>query len=303
MPEEQKPAGSIRILAIGDSTTFGWGVNDQDTYVARLQARLARAFPDRAIRAINGGVSGYDLKRDERLFRSFQPTLRPDIVIVGLFWNDLPYEVVTPDGTRLAPEQTSPVSLGDVDVVPTQGAAAGGRPFRIGNMPPTGLTRWLRASRLLFVLRHAWLSFLSPSSAATNEVQWEMALLNGRQSAAIDDAWRDVEGTLANIATFCHDTGVDVGILVLPIRAQVEKAYPNAAYQTRVRDIAARLGMFLIDPLPQFLQARDHTTLFIPYDRMHFSARGNALLADTVFTTLQHRSALAGTLGAQTVRP
>jgi hypothetical protein len=156
---------------------------------------------------------------------------------------------------------------------------------------------------LLFVLRHAWLSFLSPSSAATNEVQWEMALLNGRQSAAIDDAWRDVEGTLANIATFCHDTGVDVGILVLPIRAQVEKAYPNAAYQTRVRDIAARLGMFLIDPLPQFLQARDHTTLFIPYDRMHFSARGNALLADTVFTTLQHRSALAGTLGAQTVRP
>ena len=63
------------------------------------------------------------------------------------------------------------------------------------------------------------------------------------------------------------------------IRAQVERPYPQAQYQTRLRTIAERIGMFVIDPLPGFLDGTESKRLFIPYDRMHFSAEGNARLA------------------------
>ena len=47
-----------------------------------------------------------------------------------------------------------------------------------------------------------------------------------------------------------------------------------------------------IDPLPRFRRETDRSGLFIPYDRMHYSARGNAVLADAVFEALCTRPAL-----------
>ncbi|MEO7192306.1 MAG: GDSL-type esterase/lipase family protein [Vicinamibacterales bacterium] len=293
-PAVPKPAGLVRVLAVGDSTTFGWGVNDNETYVVQLQARLRAARPGLPVDVVNGGVSGYDLERDKRLFQHFEPTLKPDVVLIGLLWNDLPYEAISPDGVAQPGQSASPAAIGEAGNAEAGSAAASGRPFRIGNQAPTGLNRLLRQSRLLFVLRHAWLAALAPTAAANNQVRWEMALLTGQRSRAIDDAWGTLERTFEDIAAFGKANGVDVGVMVLPIRAQVEQSYPQAEFQTRARAIAERLGLFVVDPLPRFMAEKDRGRLFIPYDRMHFSARGNALLADAAFEALARRPALTG---------
>jgi hypothetical protein len=50
-----KPApGVTRILALGDSTTFGWGVEDHESWPARLQARLDER--GLAVEVLNAGV-------------------------------------------------------------------------------------------------------------------------------------------------------------------------------------------------------------------------------------------------------
>ena len=186
LPATPKPAGSLRVLAVGDSTTFGWGVNDGETYGAELQRLLAEADPERAVSVVNAGVSAYNLKQSAGLLRRLAPALDPDVVLVGLFWNDLPYESVSPEGTP----QAAPAS-------PAPTAAAGGRakPFRLANQP-SRMNRLLRSSRVIYLLRHAWLAALAPTDAASNQVRWEMALLEGRKSQAIDDAWRDIAQTL-----------------------------------------------------------------------------------------------------------
>jgi lysophospholipase L1-like esterase len=280
VPETAPANGELRVLAIGDSTTFGWGVNDAETYPSQLEARLRQTWPGREVRVINGGISGYDLRRAARLLRYLAPRLHPDIVIVGAFWNDLPYEVATPEGVALAARSTSPVSRADADASEGPGSESKelSRPFRIGNEAPTGLNRLLRSSRMLFVLRHAWLA-RAPSDAGSNQVQWERALLEGKQTPAIDAAWDDVAGALQEIRALGEAGGYDVGVLVIPIRAQVERPYPQAQYQSRLRAIAEGIGMFVIDPLPGFLDGTESKRLFIPYDRMHFSAEGNARLA------------------------
>jgi lysophospholipase L1-like esterase len=281
-PETPKPAGSIRVLAIGDSTTFGWGVGDQETYCAELERLLRHEFPGRRIEVINGGVAAYDLRHDARLLKYFAPRLQPDIVLVGLYWNDVPVEGLSPDGMAQGPG-------GDTALASVTGSAGTGtRTFRLANQP----SRWnriLRSSRALFALRHAWLNMIAPTSAADNQVQWEMALLTGHQSPVVERAWLDVQSTLKDIRDFGVSQRFAVGVVTLPIRAQVEREYPHAEYQSRVATIAESLGVFAVDPLPELVQQSNHEDLFIPYDRVHFSASGNANIADAVFEALRHR--------------
>jgi lysophospholipase L1-like esterase len=288
LPETPKPANSVRILAIGDSTTFGWGVNDDGTYCAALQRLLRQAIPESRPTVINGGVGAYDLKHELRLLRHFAPMLKPDIVLVGLFWNDLPYEKSSPDGVLYGKPPSEPVAAPQPatnDVPP--------KPFRIGNQP-SGLNRVLRSSRALYVLRHAWLAAVAPTAAATNLVQWEMALLDGRKTPSIDDAWKDIEGSLKEIRAIGADNGFAVGVVIIPIRAQVEGSYPHAAYQTRVRAIAESLGIFVVDPLANLIAQPDHKSLFIPYDRMHLSSLGNEQIGRAAFESVRQRPEFHG---------
>jgi lysophospholipase L1-like esterase len=325
LPARPKPPGVFRVLAIGDSTTFGWGVNDPETYPVLLEARLNAELGDgRRWEVVNGGVSGYDMKRATRLLAYLAPRLEPDLVLVGLFWNDLPYERVSPDGI---PQSDAPAGLpapdaqDDLQTEPapaagaTSGTAAGSSdttspgdpaletlpdpppsaPFRIRGRPTT-LNRVLRSSRLLYVLRQSWAGLVAPTGAGNNQLQWERALLEGRRTAAIDAAWQDVEASLTEMRDLGAAGGYEVGVMPIPIRAQVEQTFPEADYQTRVRDMAARLGMFVVDPLPYLTAQTDVSGLFIPYDRMHFSPAGNAQLAAAVFDALRERPSRAGRL-------
>jgi lysophospholipase L1-like esterase len=284
LPEIPKPEGQLRILVVGDSMMFGWGVNDDQTFVVQLEQQLRQGFPGRRLDVINGGVSAYDLKHDARFLRHFAPMLQPDIVLVGLYWNDLPYESLSPDDRppfRLevaGPAGTSEASANDQ----AQGT------FRLANAP-SRLNRLLRSSRALYVLRHAWLAAIAPTDAATNLVQWEMALLQGTQSPAVDAAWLDIQQTLEEIRALAEGDRYQVGVVMPPIRAQVEEDHPSAAYQSRVRLMAEALGMFVVDPLPRFRAESEPGRLFIPFDRMHLTGAGNEIMARATFEVLKSR--------------
>ncbi len=87
-----KPAGEIRIMAVGGSTTAGEEVGEEDTYPAQLQALLRARFPGRPIRVINAGVPSYSVKNalldySLRLYR-----FEPDYVAVFHGINDFFYQ-------------------------------------------------------------------------------------------------------------------------------------------------------------------------------------------------------------------
>jgi lysophospholipase L1-like esterase len=281
-PEVPKPANAVRVLAIGDSTTFGWGVDDPETYTVQLEVRLRAAYPGQQVEVVNAGVVSYDLDQTARLLKRVAPVLEPDIVLVGVLWNDLPYEEVSPEGVPQPRRASAP------RVAAARASNGAAETFRMANQP-TGIMWLARKSRLLFAVRHAWLAALAPTEAATNQVQWEMALLGGRETDAIENAWRVLGKTFGEIESLGETYGFRVGVLTMPIRAQVEQSYPNAAYQRRVRALAEDRGFFVIDPLESFAAASSRNQLFIPYDRMHFTGAGNALLAAAAFEVLRAR--------------
>ena len=87
-----KPAGTVRIFALGASSTYGWGVRQEETYHQVLERMLndsARAAGSRArFEVVNAGVIGYNLWQAERLMRRIAGRYQPDGFIVAYTFND-----------------------------------------------------------------------------------------------------------------------------------------------------------------------------------------------------------------------
>lgn len=84
---EPKPEGLLRVLCLGDSVTFGWGVEEDEAWPARLEARLrADGFPDSE--AVSLGVPGYDTLREAAQLEREAAALLPDAVVVQFSSND-----------------------------------------------------------------------------------------------------------------------------------------------------------------------------------------------------------------------
>lgn len=83
-PAMPKPAGRFRILVLGDSFTFGFPVQDEETFCSLLEARLrARGY---AVEVVNAGVSSYSPTLHYISLRDAWLAFEPDLVML---WYDL----------------------------------------------------------------------------------------------------------------------------------------------------------------------------------------------------------------------
>lgn len=86
----EKKQGTTRILTLGDSMTFGWGVGDQDTYPALLEESL-RKSGHANVEVINGGyVGGLSPDTFYVYLKNQGMKLKPDMILLNLFvFNDI----------------------------------------------------------------------------------------------------------------------------------------------------------------------------------------------------------------------
>lgn len=97
-----------RILILGDSFAYGWGVNDKETFAYLLEERLSRTPLSATV--MNAGNGGKGTDYELRFFDIVGRKLKPDLTVLCFFSNDyldnersLIYNV-GPDGTlRLKP--------------------------------------------------------------------------------------------------------------------------------------------------------------------------------------------------------
>ena len=81
---EEKPAGGFRVMAIGDSFTFG-AVAIADVWPKVLEHRLGQLFPGRPVEVIDAGVPCYSTEQELRYFEKFGRRFHPDLVVLGFF--------------------------------------------------------------------------------------------------------------------------------------------------------------------------------------------------------------------------
>jgi len=85
----EKPPRVFRIVGLGDSVMFGWGVAAEDSYPSILERSLAERFPDRRFEVWNLAVPGYDAVQEVESFAKQIDRLDPDLVVIGWVGNDM----------------------------------------------------------------------------------------------------------------------------------------------------------------------------------------------------------------------
>lgn len=83
-----KPDNTLRILMLGDSITFGWGVPQDQTVTEHLQQALAISYPDRSVEVINAGVGNYNAAMSVAWYLEHGRDLDADLVVFNYFIND-----------------------------------------------------------------------------------------------------------------------------------------------------------------------------------------------------------------------
>jgi hypothetical protein len=111
----EKPAGTYRVILLGDSFAFGWGVEQEETFAYKLQELLQAELSVRGnreevskridseirrVEVLNFGVPGYSTFQEVALLRKEAMSFSPDAVIVYFVENDfgLPYFLDTGGG-------------------------------------------------------------------------------------------------------------------------------------------------------------------------------------------------------------
>lgn len=79
---KKKPKGLYRIALIGDSVTYGTGINYEDTIASRLQGLFDERLPGAAVQVINCGVPSTNTGQQVQSCRRRVLNIDPDLVLI-----------------------------------------------------------------------------------------------------------------------------------------------------------------------------------------------------------------------------
>lgn len=275
--KQPQDKANFRILALGDSFTFGYGVADQETWPARLEA-----IWEGKVRVINAGTTSYNVFHEFDLLQDKGILSRPELVIHGLYWND--------HLMNRPPKSTDPQLL-----------TADGHFTWDGDDNPASDPFWLNAIRWLkghSVLVNAAMTqakryFTSANSGVhLYDLQYRK-LIAGELDP---EAWQVVDDFYRDIKKLGEEKGFAVYAVILPVRDIVSTQNAgNHAYPKQMRHILDRQGIPYLDGITLWQQAGLGVEQFLPYDE-HLTASGYRILAEALAADLCARKlpAVAG---------
>lgn len=83
-----------RVAVLGDSFTFGWGANDDQTYPSRLQRLLSNSLGPTEV--INGGVCGTGTGNEALWYDLWVDRFHPNVVVLTVVPNDVDDDLARP---------------------------------------------------------------------------------------------------------------------------------------------------------------------------------------------------------------
>lgn len=255
-PEPDSPKSRPRVLLLGDSIAYGFGLPLEDSIATRAELFLGKLGVE--VEVLNGGTCGYDTKQEARLLEKLGPDLDLDMVVVVYCLNDVrsrggPNERMVRDATKRGQEADWNAAL----------AAHTMSPFE---------RFWMTNSHV------ARLALLLRQSEALEVTQETKSKLSGE---GLDVSI--VEAGLGRIAGFCNEEGVRRSVAIMPWIGSVERKYPYADHHEIVGQLAETLGFGVVDLYEPFLEGRGRSgkTMHRENDPVH-PDRAGAILAARV---------------------
>jgi lysophospholipase L1-like esterase len=280
----QKRSGTIRILILGDSMTFGVGVPEPRTY-PRVAETLLNHTPDRhaAVEVLNFGVPGYNTFQELTEFEELGAALRPDIVVVGFLYNDL--EISSGqrrhlDERRVASQKRQPASGAHLLRTGLSGASSN-----------RSMTARVNAALDVAKRHSVFLAWLSPRLAVLLRPLGVRGVgLLGEVNGQFVDSnpeWRRVQSELLTLKRLCDEQNIRLALMIIPAMTKFEEgAYPIKPYHEAVSRFCTASSIASLDLLPSFW-GMDGTKMWISATDGHPNARAHQIMAEALATFLR----------------
>lgn len=96
---EPKPANTYRVMTLGDSCTFGFGVSEEESYPSRLLGWFKELHPDKNVDLVNASAIGYTSTQVLHLMELEGWNYEPDLLIIAVGFNDAVKNNTLPDSS------------------------------------------------------------------------------------------------------------------------------------------------------------------------------------------------------------
>jgi lysophospholipase L1-like esterase len=251
--------GVVRILALGDSYTWGDMVASSDSvWPAELERLLDARYPGIAFEVINMGHKGFTTRNEAELLRRLGWQFDPDLVLIQFLSND-----PMPSGPNLTYESTA-------------------RYLHWHHLLPARFsTGWVRHSALSEFLTVKLNVLLEPTGTRYSFPLFRNDFVGWQQ---MQDALRDVADSSAARQT-------PVALVVFPMFIAgrwTARDFPERPLHDKVERLAASLGLHTQDLTPAYAAKGGNWKRWwaMPYD-MHPGPAAQALAARTIANALQ----------------
>lgn len=305
----EKPPGTFRVLALGDSYVEGAQVQAHETMAARLETVLTQTT-GRTVEVINGGVFGYGTTQEYLLFDEIGAKFQPDLVVLffchcnDIANNNYRLELIDSDLRRaLKPYFDLPDNSGEL---------------RLISAPPpstrTSLRERLRDYSLLYNVIETGVVYkleLQNPQEAFNGVDGLLDPVRGKYDAKPvgewDRAWRITDLALERVRDRASQAGIPLAVVGIPAWRMLDRQYWRRNDDTKrlvdsgkggptapvalLDGITRRLNVPHFDLLHTFQPKVDADGLDRYYleGDYHWTVQGNQVAAESVGAFLTER--------------
>lgn len=254
----EKPPGTFRILSLGDSRTFGWGLADDETYSRRLEKLLGeQPQQPKHVEVINAGVNAWSYSQMAVYLREFGVRYQPDVVVLGEanLWTQFS-------------ESSDPEFV---------------RKF----LWRVRLKNFLRR----FAIYHYVVEVQLQDFYQRNRTKFipvdpkQDALFKDQQQSDPDAVFRNA---IADVCRTAHSNHIRPVLLFLPALEDLSSTNLSRVLAAK-RAVSAELDVPLVDVTPE-LQPQGKA-LYLEADPVHFNAPGNEIIARKLFATVTRLTA------------
>jgi len=298
----EAPAGTRRVLALGDSFLEGYTVPLGQTVTQVLERGLRGQGC--AVDVINGGTQAYSTDQELLFYRSEGVKYAPDVVLVFFYYNDVLYNdrqeyFQTPKPIFEMGEGTLKLHRYPVKPWPPEQAAADAPAVEAGTGGSAALD-WLR-DRLWYGAPRAYnrlsrLGLWPPMPRVP--IRLELRVYERREVADIEDAWAKTQAILKTLADEVRGRGATLVLVGVPARFEVDdrswqltrtlygiddSAWDRGRMMARLSRIATLERIPFLDLTAPLRAAREAP--YFTYDG-HWTPSGHAAAAQALLDTL-----------------
>lgn len=298
----EKPDTYTRVLAVGDSFTWGAGVSYDQAFVTLLERQLQAQLP--RVELINQGVPGWEPPQELHLLQHHGIHFQPDLVVLNFFVGN---DIVRRRG---AEREQSLVVAGQSYYVHENGN------WVHDNLGPE---RWFLYHNINYLFRVGMLSLrpvlqaksrrheYSPLNRPRQEYLQEMDersdIYLREYPPSVKSHWDQTWSTLQELKEFLLVQHVRLLIVLIPDQIQLDgdlreelleqvqfspSRYDFEKPQTLLIRWCRENRVSCFDLLPAFKKHPEPSSLYLKND-LHWSATGHALAAEVVFPVVKNQ--------------